>query len=97
MGRNRCRRRHRRQGLPAAVQKPWPRSRRRLDLSRRRKPRGGACDGEGAVFLGRDEKTSLRVIPGLVPGIHVLKTVDKQERGWPGLRREDAVRAFAPP
>jgi hypothetical protein len=27
----------------------------------------------------------LLVMPGLVPGIHVFKTSQKQRRGWPGI------------
>ena len=40
------------------------------DLSRRRKPRGGARDGEGAVSL--DQEKRLSVMRGLAPGIHAI-------------------------
>ena len=45
MGRNRDRRRHRGQGLPAAVQARWAPARRRLDLPRCCKPAGRSRDG----------------------------------------------------
>jgi hypothetical protein len=35
------------------------------------------------------------VMPGLVAAIHVFKTLLHQERGWPALQLEDALRAFA--
>ena len=37
--------------------------------------------------LAKARKYLLLVMPGLVPGIHVFKTGDKQERGWPGQAR----------
>ena len=46
------RRRHRGQGLPAALQAQWAHARRRLDLPRRRKPPGRGGDG-AASGIGR--------------------------------------------
>jgi hypothetical protein len=37
------------------------------------------------------------IMPGLVPGIHVLAALKQERRGWPGHLREDALRAFARP
>jgi hypothetical protein len=37
------------------------------------------------------------VVPGLVPGIHVLTMQQQESRGWPGHLREEALRAFARP
>ena len=38
----------------------------------------------------------LFVMPGLVPGIHVLIVPDKKDVDGRDIQREDALRAFAP-
>src|ERR1700674_2494784 len=34
------------------------------------------------------------VVPGLVPGIHVLQHLRERSRGWPGHRRAEATPSF---
>ena len=49
----------------------------------RRRSRPGAGRGVG---LGRDDSAPKVVMPGLVPGIHVLAAPGQEGRGWPGRR-----------
>src|SRR4051794_24795324 len=54
----------------------------------------GECGKIDAKKLSRTHH-SITVMPGLVPGIHVL--AGGEERGWPGRRREAKLRRLARP
>ena len=72
-------------GIACCSTRAGPRARRRLDLSRRRKPRGGACDGDGAIVLGQASRSRIKCLSTSCPGLSRASTSLnslKQARTW---------------